>query len=89
MALNIGYNCAKEIINDGMGSSYDTVATYWRTNPADDIGYLLLGVPRDAATPRMYWFAAFSTANMTELATNSPPTNVITTRATVDNQSMF
>ena len=36
MALNIGFNCAKEIINNSMGSSYDTVTTYWRTNPADD-----------------------------------------------------
>ena len=89
MALNIGLNCAKEIINDGMGSSYDNIATYWRTNPADDIGYLLLGVPRDAATPRMYWYAAFSTATMTELATNSPPSMVMTSRTTVTNQSMF
>jgi hypothetical protein len=91
MALNIGLNCAKEIINDGMGSSYDNIATYWRTNPADDIGYLLLGVPRDTnpATPRMYWYAAFSTARMTELATNSPPSAVITNRTTVTNQSMF
>ena len=93
MALNIGFNCAKEIINSSVGSSYDTVATYWRTNPADDIGYLLCGYPRNingaAATPQMYWFAAFSTANMIELATNAPPTAVMTTRATVDNQSMF
>jgi len=91
MALNLGFNCAKEIINDGMGSSYDNIATYWRTNPADDIGYLLLGVPRDTnpATPRMYWYAAFSTARMTELATNSPPSVVITNRTTVTNQSMF
>ncbi len=94
MALNIGFNCAKEIINNSMGSSYDTVATYWRTNPADDIGYLLSGYPRNLAgsttpTPQMYWFAAFSTATMTELATNAPPTAVMTNRATVDNQSMF
>ena len=91
MALNLGFNCAKEIINDGMGSSYDNIATYWRTNPAADIGYLLLGVPRDTnpATPRMYWYAAFSTARMTELATNSPPSVVITNRTTVTNQSMF
>ena len=93
MALNIGFNCAKEIINSSMGSSYDTVATYWRTNPADDVGYLLSGYPRNlvgsTATPQMYWFAAFSTAKMTELATNAPPTAVITTRVTVDNQSMF
>lgn len=89
MALNLGFNCAKEIINDGMGSSYDNIATYWRSNPADDIGYLLLGVPRDATTPRMYWYAAFSTAKMTELATNSPPSAVITNRTTVTNQSMF
>ena len=93
MALNIGFNCAKEIINSSMGSSYDTIATYWRTNPADDIGYLLSGYPRNlvgsAATPQMYWFAAFSTAKMTELATNAPPTAVMTNRATVDNQSMF
>ncbi|MCX6805915.1 MAG: hypothetical protein NTY56_00510 [Patescibacteria group bacterium] len=93
MALNIGFNCAKEIINDSMGSSYDTVTTYWRTNPADDIGYLLSGYPRNLVgttpTPQMYWFAAFSTARMTELATNAPPTAVMTNRATVDNQSMF
>ena len=93
MALNIGFNCAKEIINSSMGSSYDTVATYWRTNPADDVGYLLSGYPRnlvgDTATPQMYWFAAFSTAKMTELATNAPPTTVMTNRVTVDNQSMF
>ena len=94
MALNIGFNCAKEIINSSMGSSYDTVATYWRTNPADDVGYLLSGYPRNLAgsttpTPQMYWFAAFSTATMTELATNAPPTAVMTNRATVDNQSMF
>jgi len=94
MALNIGFNCAKEIINDSVGSSYDTVTTYWRTNLADDIGYLLCGYPRNLAnsptpTPQMYWFAAFSTAKMTELATNAPPTAVMTNRATVDNQSMF
>ena len=94
MALNIGFNCAKEIINSSMGSSYDTVATYWRTNPADDVGYLLSGYPRNLAgsttpTPQMYWFAAFSTANMTELATNAPPSAVMTNRVTVDNQSMF
>jgi hypothetical protein len=93
MALNIGLNCAKEIINNGMGSSFDTVATYWRTNPADDIGYLLLGYPRNfkgaPSSPEMYWFAAFSTATMTELATNAPPTAVMTNRATVGNQSMF
>ena len=94
MALNIGFNCAKEIINSSMGSSFDTVATYWRINPADDIGYLLSGYPRNLAgsttpTPQMYWFAAFSTANMTELATNAPPTTVMITRATVDNQSIF
>ena len=91
MALNLGFNCAKEIINDGMGSSYDNIATYWRTNPAADIGYLLLGVPIDTnpATPSMYWYAAFSTARMTELATNSPPSAVITNRTTVTNQSMF
>jgi len=93
MALNIGFNCVKEIINDSVGSSYDTVTTYWRINPADDIGYLLCGYPRNlagsAATPQMYWFAAFSTANMIELATNAPPTAVMTTRATVDNQSTF
>ena len=93
MALNIGFNCVKEIINDSVGSSYDTVTTYWRTNYADDIGYLLCGYPRNLAgappTPQMYWFAAFSTANMTELATNAPPTAVITTRATVNNQSTF
>ena len=93
MALNIGFNCAKEIINDSVGSSYDTVTTYWRTNLADDIGYLLCGYPRNlvgsAATPQMYWFATFSTANMKELATNAPPTAVMTTRATVDNQSTF
>ena len=93
MALNIGFNCAKEIINSSMGSSYDTVATYWRTNPADDIGYLLSGYPRNfkskPTTPEMYWYAAFSTATMTELATNAPPTAVMTNRATVDNQSMF
>ena len=95
MALNIGFNCAKEIINDGMGSSYDNIATYWRgTNATDftnDVGYLLLGVPRDTnpATPRMYWYAAFSTAQMTELATNSPPSLVMTNRITVTNQSMF
>ena len=93
MALNIGFNCAKEIINSSMGSSFDTVATYWRTNPADDVGYLLSGYPRNLPgappTPQMYWFAAFSTATMTELATNAPPTAVMTNRATVDNQSMF
>ena len=94
MALNIGFNCAKEIINSSMGSSFDTVATYWRINPADDIGYLLSGYPRNLAgsttpTPQMYWFAAFSTAKMTELATNAPPTTVMTNRVTVDNQSMF
>ena len=94
MALNIGFNCAKEIINSSMGSSFDTVATYWRTNPADDVGYLLSGYPRNVPgaprpTPQMYWFAAFSTATMTELATNAPPTAVMTNRATVDNQSMF
>jgi len=93
MALNIGFNCAKEIINSSVGSSYDTVATYWRTDPADDVGYLLSGYPRNLAnatpTPQMYWFAAFSTANMTELATNAPPTAVMTNRVTVDNQSMF
>lgn len=89
MALNIGFNCAKEIINNGMGSSYDNIATYWRTNPADDVGYLLLGAPRDTNTPRMYWYAAFSTARMTELATNSPPSMVMTSRTTVTNQSMF
>jgi len=93
MALHIGFNCAKEIINNSMGSSFDTVATYWRTNPADDIGYLLAGYPRNlvasTATPQMYWFAAFSTARMTELATNAPPTAIMTTRSTVDNQSMF
>ena len=93
MALNIGFNCAKEIINSSMGSSYDTVATYWRTNPADDVGYLLSGYPRNlvgsTATPQMYWFAAFSTAKMTELATNAPPSAVMTNRVTVDNQSMF
>ena len=93
MALNIGFNCAKEIINSSMGSSFDTVATYWRTNPADDIGYLLTGYPRNlvasTATPQMYWFAAFSTARMTELATNAPPTTIMTNRTTVNNQSMF
>ena len=94
MALNIGFNCAKEIINSSMGSSYDTVATYWRTNPADDVGYLLSGYPRNLAgsttpTPQMYWYAAFSTARMTELATNAPPSAVMTNRVTVDNQSMF
>lgn len=93
MALNIGFNCVKEIINDSVGSSYDTVTTYWRTNLADDIGYLLCGYPRNisggSATPQMYWFATFSTAKMTELATNAPPTAVMTTRATVDNQSTF
>jgi hypothetical protein len=93
MALNIGFNCAKEIINNSVGSSYDTVATYWRTDPADDVGYLLSGYPRNLVnatpTPQMYWFAAFSTANMTELATNAPPTAVMTNRVTVDNQSMF
>ncbi len=94
MALNIGFNCAKEIINSSMGSSYDTVATYWRINPADDVGYLLSGYPRNLAgsttpTPQMYWYAAFSTARMTELATNAPPSAVMTNRVTVDNQSMF
>ena len=93
MALNIGFNCAKEIMNSSMGSSYDTVATYWRTNPADDVGYLLSGYPRNLVgstpTPQMYWFPAFSTATMTELATNAPPTAVMTNRVTVDNQSMF
>lgn len=90
MALNIGMNCAKEIINDGVGSSYGNIATYWRTNPADDLGYLLLGTPRDTnGNPRLYWYAAFSTARMTELATNGPPTKVMTNRTTVTNQSMF
>ena len=93
MALNAGFHCAKEIINNSVGSSFDTVVTYWRTNPADDVGYPLCGYPRNASggssTPQMYWFAAFSTARMTELATNAPPTAVMTNRATVDNQSTF
>ena len=90
MALNIGLNCAKEIINDGVGSSYDNIATYWRTNPADDLGYLLLGTPRYTnGNPALYWYAAFSTATMTELATNAPPIAVMTNRITVTNQSMF
>jgi hypothetical protein len=95
MALNIGLTCVYEIINDGLASSFDAVVTYWRINPADDIGYLLIGAPRnfnepgDIPTPQMYWFPAFTTATMTELATNSPPTAVMTNRATVDNQSMF
>lgn len=90
MALNIGMNCAKEIINDGVGSSYDNIATYWRTNRADELGYLLLGTPRfTTGNPALYWYAAFSTARMTELATNAPPTTVMTTRTTVTNQSMF
>jgi len=89
MALDIGFQCAKEIINDGVGSSYNNVAAYWRTNASDDVGYLLLGTPRDASSPRMYWYAAFSTATMTELATNAPPTTVMTNRTTVTNQSMY
>lgn len=90
MALNIGMNCAKEIINDGVGSSYDNVVTYWRSAPTNELGYLLMGTPRYAnGNPGMYWYAAFSTARMTELATNGPPTNVMTNRITVTNQSMF
>ena len=89
MALNIGLNCAKEIINGGMGDSYDNIATYWRTNPADDVGYLLLGTPRENNTPRMWWFAAFSTARMTELATNGPPTTLMSARTNVTNQSYY
>ena len=90
MALNIGFNCAKEIINNGMGSSYDNIVTYWRTNSADELGYLLLGTPRyTSGNPALYWNAAFSSGTMTELATNAPPTAVMTNRITVTNQSMF
>ena len=48
MALNTGRECAAEVINRVGEPNWNFVTTYWRTNLADELGYLLVGKKTNA-----------------------------------------
>jgi len=81
MTLNTGKECATEIINRIGETNWNFVTTYWRTNPADDIGYLFLGKRGGTTLNPLAWpyTCGFTPAKWTNLDSNSVVSNVTAT----------
>ena len=67
MTLNTGRECASEVINRIGEPYWNFVTTYWRANPADELGYLFVGKPYGASTNRWDYYCGFTPAQWTNL----------------------
>ena len=73
MTLNTGKECATEVINRIGEPKWNFVTTYWRTNSADELGYLFLGKMGGTAANPLAWpyTCGFTPATWTNLDSNS------------------
>ena len=67
MTLNTGRECASEVINRVGEPKWNFVTTYWRTNSADELGYLFVGKPYGASSLRWDFYCGFTPAQWTNL----------------------
>ena len=79
MTLNTGKECATEVINRVGEPYWNFVTTYWRTNPADDFGYLFLGKMSSTNSLAWRYTCGFTPSTWTNLNSNSIDTNVTAT----------
>ena len=67
MTLNTGKECATEVINRIGEPYWNFVTTYWRTNSADELGYLFVGKPSASNNLVWYYYCGFTPAQWTNL----------------------
>jgi hypothetical protein len=67
MTLNTGRECASEVINRVGEPYWNFVTTYWRTNSADELGYLFVGKPSASNNLIWYYYCGFTPAQWTNL----------------------
>lgn len=67
MTLNTGRECAAEVLNRVGEPYWNFVSTYWRTNIADEYGYLLVGKPYGTNSLAWYFYCGFTPATWTNL----------------------
>ena len=67
MTLNTGKECATEVINRIGEPYWNFVTTYWRTNSADELGYLFVGKPSASNNLTWYYYCGFTPAQWTNL----------------------
>jgi len=79
MTLNAGRECATEILNNVGEPRWNFVTTYWRTNIADELGYLFIGKPGSINSLNWYYYCGFSPATWTDLGTNNIENFIIVT----------
>ena len=82
MTLNTGRECAAEVINRIGEPYWNFVTTYWRTNSADELGYLFVGKPSASNNLIWYYYCGFTPAQWTNLDSADMNTRI---RATISN----
>jgi hypothetical protein len=76
MTLNTGRECASEVINRIGEPYWNFVTTYWRTNSADELGYLFVGKPYGASSLRWDYYCGFTPAQWTNLDSTNMTTRI-------------
>jgi len=67
MTLNTGRECASEVFNRIGEPYWNFVTTYWRTNSADELGYLFVGKPSAPNNLVWYYYCGFTPKQWTNL----------------------
>ena len=72
MVLSTGRECAAETLDKvgEPGFGWNFVTTYWRTNIADELGYLLIGGANSSNNLKWTYYCGFTPATWTNLDTN-------------------
>jgi len=76
MTLDTGRECASEVINRIGEPYWNFVTTYWRTNSADELGYLFVGKPSASNNLVWYYYCGFTPAQWTNLDSTNMNTRI-------------
>jgi hypothetical protein len=76
MTLNTGRECASEVMNRIGEPYWNFVTTYWRPNPADELGYLFVGKPYGSNSLRWDYYCGFTPKQWTNLDSSNMTTRI-------------